>query len=278
MKGGLGVALEVARVIQLSQRSLLGDLILAFAMGEETGEPGTSRLLKHAGISDGFGIVLEPTNLEVCVAEKGLAWFRITLTGRSVHASMPELGINPIDTFLPLGQKIRAYAKQIRKRVHPLCGVASCTPTMIQGGVKENVVPDSLTLTLDRRINPDESLPEVRKEIETLLQELANTDSSFSANLTLMRVYEPAEIPGNLSEVKILREAVETVTGHPVQLSGTPFSTDVRHFINDWKIPAVTFGPGETDKPHTANESIAIRDLILATRVVLRAAERLLLA
>ena len=277
MKGGLGVALEVARVLQTSNRPLLGDLILTFAMGEETGEPGTARLLRHAGITRGFGIVLEPTGLEVCVAEKGLAWFRITIAGRPAHASMPERGLNPIDKFLPLGRELRDYAERIRQHVHPLCGPASCTLTMIRGGIKENVVPDSLSLTLDRRINPDESLSEVQGEIEAILRHQAQTDPSFSARLELIRVYEPAEIPPDLPQVVILREAVETVTGRPAAPRGTPFSTDVRHFIHDMGIPGVTFGPGEIRVPHTTNESIAIQDLIQATRAVLLTAERLLL-
>jgi len=107
MKGGIAIALEAARVIRQSGFQLKGDLILTFAMGEETGEPGTKSILEAAGLTEGFGIVLEPTDFRVGVAEKGLAWFKVTITGRPVHCSVAELGINPIDKFLAFGQKIR---------------------------------------------------------------------------------------------------------------------------------------------------------------------------
>ncbi len=275
MKGGLSVAMEVARALQLSGSPLAGDLVLTFAMGEETGEPGTLTLLEASGYRDGFGIVLEPTDLAVCVAEKGLAWFQVTLEGKPAHASVPEQGINPIDRFLELGPLLKKYDEKIRRRNHPLCGPAKCTMTRIHSGDKENVVPGSLTLTLDRRINPDESVSRVRREVETLLSSVL---SIYSApRVELIRVYEPAEISSRLPQVSALCHAVEQETGKKAEIQGTPFSTDVRHFIHDLGIPAVAFGPGEMDQPHTVDESIRVEDLVAATRVILNVAQALIL-
>jgi succinyl-diaminopimelate desuccinylase len=278
MKGGVGVALEAARVIQLSRFELSGDLVLAFAMGEEAGEPGTRSILEQSGYTDGFGIVLEPTDFRVGVAEKGLAWFRVLIKGKPVHCSVAELGVNPIDKFLAFGEKMKEYDKEIRKRIHPKCGPAKCTMTMISAGTKENVVPESLSLILDRRINPGETAEAVQGEIEKILSELSASDPELSYHVKLTRLYESAEIPASLPEVDVLCGEVEAVTGKKAEIWGTPYSTDVRNFINDAGISAVTFGPGEIDQPHTFDESIKVEDLFNGVRVVLGVADRLILS
>lgn len=278
MKGGLGVALEVARVIQLSNLPLAGDLVLTFAMGEEAGEPGTKTILEAAGYTDGFGVVLEPTDLRVAVAEKGLAWFLVTLMGRPVHCSVAELGINPIDKFLAFGQRIREYDQEIRGRVHPKCGPAKCTMTMLSAGTKENVVPESLSVSLDRRMNPEETGQGVQDEIEKILKELAISDPDFSFTIHRTRLYESAEIDPRLPQVGLFCREVEEVTGKKAEIWGTPYSTDVRNLINDAGIPAVTFGPGEINQPHTFNESIAVDDLVNAVRVLLGVVAELLVS
>ncbi len=277
MKGGIAVAIETARVLQLSGKRLKGDLVLAFAVGEETGEPGTKILLKESGYTNGFGIVLEPTGFKLGVAEKGLAWFRITLTGKPAHCSVSEQGINPIDKFLNLGNALKDYDAIIRKRIHPLCGAAKCTMSILNAGTKENVIPESLTLILDRRMNPDETIEAVKQEIEHILKRLAATDPEFSATLEITRLYEAAEISPEHPYVNLLAREIETVTGHKTEIWGTPYSTDVRNFINDAGIPAVTFGPGDIANAHAFNESIEIDDLVKGATILRRMAEKLLL-
>ena len=275
MKGGIGVALEVARILEQSGQKLKGDLVLAFAIGEETGEVGTKTLLQESGYNEGFGIVLEPTAFKIGVAEKGLAWFRVTISGKPAHCSIAEQGINPIEKFLAFGNAIKAYDTEIRKRVHSLCGPAKCTMTLLNAGTKENVVPESLSVLLDRRINPDEDARAVEAELEGILDTLTKADPDFSAHLELTRLYESAEVPSNHPRVTVLSEAVETVTGERGQIWGTPYSTDVRNFINDIGIPAVTFGPGDIAQAHAFNEFIRIDDLVKGTKIVLGVAEKL---
>src|ERR1700736_3231751 len=44
-----------------------------------------------------FAIVGEPTSLNVVYTHKGTAWIEIETQGKSVHASIPETGLNAID-------------------------------------------------------------------------------------------------------------------------------------------------------------------------------------
>ena len=53
-------------------------------------------------------------------------------------------------------------------------------------------------------------------------------------------------------------------------------STDVRNFINDARIPAVNFGPGDLKQPHTFNESIEIQQIQDCARILLLSLAELL--
>ena len=93
MKGGLACQIACARVLALFERR--GTIVLHFASGEETGERGTLSLLER-GFGGEVGITTEPTGLAVAVAQRGVAYYRIVLQGRSAHASTPRSGRNPL--------------------------------------------------------------------------------------------------------------------------------------------------------------------------------------
>jgi succinyl-diaminopimelate desuccinylase len=275
MKGGLAVMMVLAKILQ-DKGLPRGKVVFQFVVGEETGEPGTKDLLTRRGIRGDYGIVLEPTSLRVATAEKGLAWFRITLAGRPAHASVADQGINAIEKAVKLGEKLLEYDKTLRTRTHPLLGSPKCTMTMIHAGTKENVVAESCSLILDRRFNPEETPDSVEREIEEILNQLASEDPDFNYQLERTMVYEAAEIPVDSRMAEILRKVAAQVSGASIEPFGMLASTDVRNFIKDAGIPAVNFGPGDLKQPHTFNESIEIQQIQDCARILLLALTELL--
>jgi succinyl-diaminopimelate desuccinylase len=268
MKGGLGSMMMLAKLIHEAGLRR-GRCVFLFAVGEETGEPGTKDLLFRMGNKGDFGIVLEPTALRVATSEKGLAWFRISLEGKPAHAGVAELGINAITKAVTFGERLLEYDRKLHSRVHPLLGSPKCTMTMINGGTKENVVPESCSLTVDRRFNPEETLDHIEDELRSLLDKLASEDSDFKYRLERTRFYEAAEIPTDHPIANILRKYAAQISGVSQEPCGTLFSSDVRNFIHDAGIPALTFGPGETQQAHTYNESIEIKQIVNCVKVLL---------
>ena len=275
MKGALAVMMVLAKL--LYERGFpRGKVMFQFAIGEETGEPGTKALLMKRGVKGDYGIVLEPTSLRVATAEKGLAWFRVTLVGRPAHASIAEKGINPIEKFLKLGVRFLEYDMKLRTHLHPLLGSRKCTMTMINAGTKENVVPESCTLVLDRRFNPEETPEDAEREIRGILNQLVSGDPDFKYQLERIMVYEPAEIPIDSFLATVLRKYAAQISGVSTEPFGMLASTDVRNFINDAGIPAVNFGPGDLRDPHTFNESIEIRQMVDCIKILFSAIMELL--
>lgn len=271
MKAGLTVQIATLHHLVALGRPPRGTLIAHFASGEECGEPGTLSLLKN-GFAGDFGIVTEPTELKVAVAERGLCHYRIRINGQSIHASRAHLGVNPLWRLRGALDVVEQYHAEIQQREHPLLPSGSCTPTVVRGGVKENAVADSCELLLDRRLLPGES---VAGELDALRERLAHLDGVEITGTGLP--FEAAEIPANSLIAGELTESVTALTNRTAEIWGTPFSSDVRNLINDAGMEAVTFGPGNVAECHCVDERVAVDQLQDAAVVVSAVARRLLL-
>ncbi|HEY5889940.1 MAG TPA: M20/M25/M40 family metallo-hydrolase [Acidimicrobiia bacterium] len=264
MKGGLAVQVAVA---QWLARSAIGaeGLVLHFAMGEERGEPGTEDLIR-AGFLAPFGVVLEPTDFKLGIAQRGLVTLQISLGGRAAHTSMADLGDNPVSklpSVLAVLERLNAEAG----RRHALLGGPVWTPTVVRAGSIPSMVPSRCDLLVDRRMIPGESVEFVVDETEAALRlELPTAELSVSVSLE-EGTFEPAQVGEDRPIVGYMREALGFF-GEPVVLFGTPYSSDVRHLVNSAGIDAVTWGPGRLAELHSRDESVAVGDLERAARIL----------
>jgi succinyl-diaminopimelate desuccinylase len=276
LKAGLAVQIAVAHYVDSLPRSeLAGSLVLHFAAGEERGEPGTLSLL-NAGFAGDYGITTEPTGLKVATATRGAAYYSIQVKGRSAHAGQAKAGRNPI-WFLPrVLETLREYDRETQLLEHPLLSGGSCTPTLIQAGVKENAVPDRCTITLDRRLLPGESAVGVKAELEARLDAVRKDDAAFDFELSTLVIVEPAEIDPNSKFVRHVLDTVQTMTARPSEVWGAPFSSDVRNLVNDGGIQALTFGPGDIGECHCPDERVSIKEMELAAQTIGKVAYDLL--
>ncbi len=263
MKGGITSMLMAAKIIKDSGVNLRGDLVLQFVVGEETGDPGTKHLLSQNGFKGDFGIVLEPTNLQVATALKGVAWFKAEIEGKPSHAGMPERGINAIHEAARVIRSLENYNQTLHARLHPLLGRETCSVTMIGGGTKENVIPESCAFTIDRRFLPNQSVEIVEEDLKALLAQ-----QGVKYELSRGMVYEPAEVPPDSTIAQALQTSMRQVTGIEPKVIGMPCSTDARNFVNDARISAVSWGPGDISLAHSTDEFIELDQLITSIKVL----------
>jgi acetylornithine deacetylase/succinyl-diaminopimelate desuccinylase-like protein len=202
-----------------------GDLIyLAVADEEAGGQYGAGHLLKTMPelvtadyvITESGGFPLpgaDGTKLPVLVAEKGISWAKLVVTGTPGHGSMPfrtdnalikgaevvrrigefrpptrihdswkafvgAMGLpeemtKPLTTeegfvdaiaALPIGMSRMAYS----------CSHTTFAPTVVHGGAKLNIIPDTIEIELDIRTLPGDGPDEVRDMIRTAIGDLAD--------------------------------------------------------------------------------------------------------
>ncbi|MFP4625647.1 MAG: M20 family metallopeptidase [Natronomonas sp.] len=262
MKTGVAIAMVTMETLadEIESGDLEGSLVFHAAIGEETAEPGTKTLLEE-GYDGDYGVVLEPTGLRTATSEKGLAWYEIDVQGDPSHASRPDQGTNAIESARPVLDTLEEYDQEIRAREDDLLGSAYATVTMFEAGTKENVVPERATITIDRRFLPSETAPEIDDEIDALLDSVA-ADHGVDVSWERTRTYESAAIDADSRLAETFRAHSADVAGVPTDPWGVTASTDVRNFVNDAGIEAITWGPGDISQAHTYDEHV---DLAAAT-------------
>ena len=278
MKTGLTVGMLATRTMrdEIESGRLDGSVVLHVAIGEETADPGTKTLLEE-GFDGDYGIVLEPTDFRVATRSKGLACYEITVRGEQSHASRPDQGVNAIEAVGPLIAAVDDYDTGLRENEDPLVGRSYATLTQMEAGTDSNmaVLPEEATLLLDRRVLPEESLEDVDGEIESLLETLA-ADYDVDATWRRIQEYAAASVPTDAHLASVLRSQVDSVTGTAPESWGIEAATDVRNFVNDAGMEAVTWGPGHLEQAHTVDEHINLRNAAAGLDVLKRTTRKLL--
>ena len=276
MKSGVAIAMlaTVELADEIRDGELEGSVVFHAAMGEETAEPGTKRLLEE-GYDGDYGVVLEPTTMRTATREKGLVWYEITVEGDPSHASRPDQGTNAIAAARPVLDALEAYDEEVRTRTDDLLGPAYATVTMFDAGTKENVVPENATITIDRRLLPSESVAEIDDEVDDLLSSV-EAEHGIETGWERTRTYEAAAIDDKSELPEVFRKHSDEVAGISKDPWGVTAATDVRNFINDEGIEAITWGPGAMDQAHTYNERIELGEVADGLEALLGASRELL--
>ncbi|MFQ5941875.1 MAG: M20 family metallopeptidase [Nitrososphaerales archaeon] len=252
MKSSLSIMMHASKFAETD-----GSVLLAFAVGEERAEPGTPTLLswiKKFDLKIKYGLVMEPTGLQVATHQRGAVWFKIGIRGRAAHASMSTKGINAIERAPRLIQTIQEYSKEIAKRSHKFAGLPTCSVTMIKGGIKENVIPERCEIVIDRRLVPGESSSEVAKHLWSFLD-----NSKLDYELTKLASREPVELSRN----SILAQTLLRVMHHMnIQTNTVCFAgaTDNEHLVFNG-IESLVWGPGDLAFAHSVDERISLGDI-----------------
>jgi acetylornithine deacetylase/succinyl-diaminopimelate desuccinylase-like protein len=209
---------------------------------------GARALVKH-GFKADFAVALEPTQLRVVHACKGVLRAWVDTAGKSVHGATPDLGINAIYRALPLARALETEAHPaLKRRRHPLLGSATLCLTTISGGRDINVVPNACRLGLDVRTHPGCEADEVL----ALLKKLRARHAP-AAKISVIRTGPAFETDRSNPWAQTLRASAR---GWAV----ANWFCDANIFAAHG-IPAVAFGPGNIAQAHTRDEFITERDL-----------------
>lgn len=276
MKAGVAIAMLTAARLQddLEEGSLDGTVLVQAAMGEETGEPGTLRLLEN-GYDGDYGIVLEPTGLRVGTRTKGTAWYTITVNGDQSHASRPDQGTNAVRNARPVLDALEAYDRQVRERVDELLGPAYATVTEFHAGTKENIIPERAEITVDRRVLPSEEFATITEEIETLLDQVED-EYGITTDWERFMTYAPCAVDDDSPLAETVRAHAAEVANVPTEPWAISAATDTRNFVNDAGIEAITWGPGDISQAHTVDEHINLQEVAVGLDILERSTRQLL--
>src|SRR5262249_538591 len=140
--------------------------VLALVCDEETGGQGLESLGKELPAFTA-SVIGEPTELDACPGQRGLLRAIVHETGRSCHASRPWEGVNAVEAA---ARDVLAISRLEFPETDPLLGRATLVTTMVQGGVRPNVVPGEASLTLDGRSTPHYDNATMARMLEAVVE------------------------------------------------------------------------------------------------------------
>jgi succinyl-diaminopimelate desuccinylase len=273
---------------------------------------------KLNSIKCNFAIVGEATNFSplshaILLGEKGRIQLKIIANGVSCHASVPFLGKNPIYMMSHILQNLEKLNEYVPKIDPPIALdklkelVASSFPndvafqrvyneqpllsnvivaltqftfsvTMINAGIKENVVPDKCEAKMDIRLLPGQTTEMVLDALKKLIKSLGYPikeeshgppDGGFvsfeieeAGEASFWKDWEKSQVLNDLYNI------VEKVYNKKPFYFLLPASADANFLRNtNYCQETVIFGPGIGTTAHAVDEYIEIQDFLNAIKV-----------
>jgi acetylornithine deacetylase/succinyl-diaminopimelate desuccinylase family protein len=274
MKGGIAACLAAVSALQRAGFDPAGRLLMHFVADEESlGTHGTRFLVESGLCADVTeAIVGEPSDMHLVTSERGAAWIRVLVEGRSAHGSTPQLGANAI---AHMARIVDAVESARFRKLHEVLGPPTVNVGTIRGGSKINMVPDLCEIEIDRRTIPGESDDDVVAELQAIVSGVEPSDPDVKTRIELIGGGEPSETPPGTAVVSLLAEGRDAL-GVPGTEIGYAGLTDARFLINQCGVGAVICGPGSLLQAHTTGEHIELSKLVDAARVYAYAFARFL--
>jgi len=277
-----------------------GDVYMTVAVMEEIGGLGTQAMLQEflaKSLKIDAAIVGEPSRCKLRLGHRGRMELQVKFSGKSAHASVPELAINPHFAAAAFLQRLG----ELSLLVDPVLGPSTIAPTLyVTDQQSANVIPSEVTVFLDWRNVPAETTEVAVQLIESLVgdvllqyshqtsgessfasgaQQKADSVDSLSASVrvseALLTTYTgatrnfaamfPAFATAPESKLALAaKSAIEQLMGRPAAAGVWKFATDGGHLMAAG-IPTIGFGPGDDRLAHTNQERLSVSELNDAT-------------
>jgi acetylornithine deacetylase len=240
MKGGLAAIMVAGAAAR--QRGLRGDVIVTAVVDEEYASIGTASIVKRWRAD--AAIVTEPTELQICTAHKGFAWFNVETKGLAAHGSRPDLGV---DAIVKMGKALLGLEEldlTLRSAAsHRLLGAGSVHASLIEGGQELSSYPERCSLSIERRTIPGETLQHIEAELPAIFSRIAAHDPTFQATVKTGLTREPFEVSLQEPIAQTVLQHAQKLLGREIaEVGGTGWMDSA--LLAAAGIPTVVFGPG----------------------------------
>ncbi len=266
MKGGIVAMLYAILALKECIGELGGRIELTLVPNEETGGEGGSAWLAAQGRlgRGGVGMLLaEPTSGVVWNANRGAISLRVRVLGKSAHVGLQHQGQNAFERMVRVVQRLQELKQEVEQRITSFnIGADQARQSILMlggqsgGGANFNVVPEECWFTIDRRINPEESLDEEKSRLIEVLESCRREGIPLE-----WEVFQEGRSSACREEERLgitLARSVRAVTGEAPRFEMCPGLLELRFYAAQG-VPAYAYGPGLLSVAHGPNEYVDLR-------------------
>ena len=300
MKGGLAASIIAVESFIHTNPNFQGAIEISATGDEESGGYGGVAYLAEKGFFDPkrvqHVIIPEPLNKDrVCLGHRGGWWAEIETFGEIAHGSMPFLGDCAVRHMGAVIDKFETQlypAMAARRTDMPVVPDGARSSTMninsIHGGQAEQAddftglpahcVPDSCRIVIDRRFLVEETLDDVRDEVESLLNELKVERPNFEYDMREINSVLPSMTDREAPIAASVAKQIEIVMGKPAEFVASPGTYDQKHIDRIGTLKnCVAYGPGILELAHKPDEYVGVEDMMDSVQVMARCLADILL-
>ncbi|MDQ3064388.1 MAG: amidohydrolase [Acidobacteriota bacterium] len=209
----VAMLLGTAEVLSKMKSKLRGTVVFIFQPAEEgapVGEEGGAALMIKEGVMDNpkidaiFGIHINAqTEIGKIKYKSGsfmaaADWFTIKVKGKQSHGSQPWLGVDPIAAA---SQIINGLQMIVSRQSELTKAPVVITVGKINGGVRENIIPEEMTMAGTIRTLDDQMQKDVHERIKTTAQKIAESmgaTAEVSIETKTLVTYNTPELVGQM--------------------------------------------------------------------------------
>ena len=269
MKGAVAAMVYAGGLLKRLPASAPGDRYVTAVVQEEVGGLGSQHLGRTLDVKR--AVVGEASGNQLRRGHRGRVELLAHFEGRSVHASMPDLAINPHFS----AARFVAGLRELKMATDLAYGVSSVAPTRVWSEpVSANITPSALHLVLDWRNVPGERPEAIVAKLEALLAKslepgcggrIAVSEKELVTYTGIQMTY-PDIFPSFTTAagdpwLLDAKAALSAALGREVEIGAWRFATDGGH-LAEAGAAALGFGPGDDRLVHTVEERISLDQLV----------------
>jgi putative selenium metabolism hydrolase len=221
-------------------------------------------------------IIGEPSDLRLCIGQRGRAKLEVDVVGEASHAGHPEVGINAAECMAELVLAIEG----LEHPTHPVLGKRSVTCIDIHSEPYPSVsmVPATCRARFDCRFGPEDteqslvSLVSERSGVWARRARPPRLDchvyvaefETFNGRRYREPEYAPAWLMAPESELVTAARAALREAGLPAELATYGFCTNGSLTAGHRGVPTLGYGVGREAEAHTVDEHIDVENLYRA--------------
>jgi acetylornithine deacetylase len=275
MKAGIAAYVTAFRALKEAGLQPAAELQMAAVIEEECTGNGALAVMQALPKPDA-SLIPEPGPgyPALYVAEVGVVWAWVTVTGRPTHVREMQAGVNAIEAAAAIAARFKQYEAEMNRaeRRHPAFAADNHPINVnlgtIEGGEWNSSVPTRARIGLRVGVMPGYSCRQVARDIEALVAEAVGELNGARATVEFRGfMADGCTFPPEQPIARAVSALHQEITGEQLRPYAAPGLTDARFYTLYQGTQATCYGP-DSENIHGIDESVGLESLHEVTRVL----------